>query len=78
MRPRAKLPTRVTVRGHSTLSPLRLSDDHESYPPPADQQEPTSLRMRQRLLGDLREAGLSDREARAEAARLLAGDVWSG
>jgi hypothetical protein len=34
--------------------------------------------MRQRLLGDLREAGLSDREARAEAARLLAGDVWSG
>ncbi|WP_231567579.1 polysaccharide biosynthesis/export family protein [Sinomonas humi] len=34
--------------------------------------------MREHLLGDLRAAGLTEDQARAEAERILAGDVWGG
>ncbi|MGY3564792.1 hypothetical protein [Sinomonas sp. RB5] len=34
--------------------------------------------QRTRLLRELRQAGLGDAEAQAEADRLLAGDIWSG
>ncbi|WP_334172161.1 hypothetical protein [Sinomonas sp.] len=43
-----------------------------------DRRELSSLRQWEHLVSDLRKAGLADEQARAEAARLLAGDVWGG
>lgn len=43
-----------------------------------ERHELSSLRLWERLMADLRKAGLADEHARAEAARLLAGDVWGG
>ncbi|AMM34767.1 hypothetical protein SA2016_4115 (plasmid) [Sinomonas atrocyanea] len=55
----------------------RSLHDHE---PPAQAQEasPAVRRQRTRLLRELRQAGLGDTEAQAEASRLLAGDIWGG
>ncbi|KHL03490.1 hypothetical protein [Sinomonas humi] len=43
-----------------------------------ERHELSSLRLWEHLVADLRKAGLGDEHARAEAARLLAGDVWGG
>ncbi|WP_138445366.1 hypothetical protein [Sinomonas susongensis] len=43
-----------------------------------ERHELSSLRQWEHLVADLRKAGLADEHARAEAARLLAGDVWGG
>lgn len=43
-----------------------------------ERHELSSLRQWEHLVSDLRKAGLADEQARAEATRLLAGDVWGG
>lgn len=51
--------------------------ERELQPPVPDAARATH-RRRARLLHELRQAGLSDADARAEASRLLAGDIWAG
>lgn len=46
--------------------------------PRALQQEPEAQRLPEKLVSDLLQAGLAEDHARAEAARLLAGDIWGG
>lgn len=52
----------------------------EHWPPhwPARPRDAAAAREREHILGNLREAGLGEDQALAEAERLLGGDVWSG
>ena len=61
---------------HSEKSVPRAHPDHEQQP--GSDLAPASHRQRTRLLRELRQAGLGDSEARAEASRLLGGDIWCG
>ncbi|MDR6620860.1 hypothetical protein [Sinomonas atrocyanea] len=51
--------------------------EHDLAEPPA-RFAPAPHDQRPRLLRELRQVGLGDAEAQAEADRLLAGDIWSG
>lgn len=75
MHPETKRP-RNDARGHSSRFPiLAFREDPVPQPPAADIR---SSERRRELLAWLLSAGLSEDQARAEAARLLAGDVWGG
>ena len=42
------------------------------------QADAETLRLQERMLRSLMSAGLSEQQARAQLARLAAGDVWGG
>lgn len=78
MSSRADDSLRAFLRHEHGQAPVFRPAEH--WPPPTrlGSRDNRALRMREHLLGNLREAGMTDDEARAEAERILAGDVWGG
>ncbi|WP_307115713.1 hypothetical protein [Sinomonas atrocyanea] len=66
---------------HTTLhvsNAARWPEHEHDFPARPAGFAPTPHDPRTRLLRELRQVGLGDAEAQAEADRLLAGDIWSG
>ncbi len=75
MYPETKRPRNDGRRRSPRFPTLAFREDPVPQPPSADLR--SSERSRE-LLAWLLSAGLSEDQARAEAVRLMAGDVWGG
>lgn len=69
---------RAFLRHEHGRTPVLRAGEHRQSEARLGLRENRASRMREHLLGNLREAGLSEDQAQAEAERILAGDVWSG
>ncbi len=78
MSSRADDSLRAFLRREHAATPVGRLGEHLPSQTRMGLRDKGASRMREHLLGNLREAGLSEDQARAEAERILAGDVWSG
>lgn len=69
---------RAFLRHEHGQAPVPRSGEPWQAPARLRRMDTPASRRREHLLWSLEAAGLSEDQARAEADRILAGDVWSG
>jgi hypothetical protein len=75
MAPGTQRPARIRSRRQKTAPP---APDEGTQLPREPESTESAVKRWGSLIRDLQRAGLSETQARAEASRLMAGDIWSG